>query len=651
MSEKKVTIELVKSQNNPKYTMEVIENFEDYGLSGYAIIELVKFLNDQEYTERIIKEHDKYGMNIEDFIILMRDLDEERKINILETLTPEECDTYRREPMPRKDVDFIIQHIEIFIKKSGLNLSAKDIFLKMYEENHNIIYADFEILDDRFMNTLGADKMNLISCYPKMLNKVLTLNKKQLNILAKCLNKQMEKSNSEEWTILAQKILENIDDYSELINSIENVENVDIEILTSILIQGNQFDIKTLEDINEYQAIKEKHLGEWIESDDIELKKEAVLQKIFGQNKSETEDIIRKYGSNIEEIGDEELKYYIKSLQEILNLKNPTMLEKIYAEAGVIEKTNPILMERMLKNEYGKLYNNGLFKVEDSEKEDIDGVSVYKAGTDFNMLITAVGAWSWHNQKNYYDDWNRGKIENQNISASYIRNDMLGIATKRKNALCYGFCEMADNSLMACGPCDIGSEYEDLELSTNDCEQYFSPEELINKTTKNASYDSYNEIDFRRIQNGKRKQPDYIVIFRENGQITNIDKAKQASKEFGDLPIVVIDVDECLISEKQKIIMLKEEYKKNPTMENLRKIYQKVKNNRKTDENFCRGINLEQLSTILRKNNEQKKDEVTLEDIATISEEITSMERTEMAQYMRRIYTKIKNLLKENEGR
>lgn len=59
-------------------------------------------------------------------------------------------------------------------------------------------------------------------------------------------------------------------------------------------------------------------------------------------------------------------------------------------------------------------------------------------------------------------------------------------------------------------------------------------------------------MDFRRIQEGKKKQPDYIVVFRKHGKIPNIDKAEKASKDFEGLPIVVIDVDECLASERKK---------------------------------------------------------------------------------------------------
>ena len=50
-------------------------------------------------------------------------------------------------------------------------------------------------------------------------------------------------------------------------------------------------------------------------------------------------------------------------------------------------------------------------------------------------------------------------------------------------------------------------------------------------------------MDFRRIQGGEKKQPSYIVVFKQNGIIDKLENAKKASKDWGGLPIVVIDRD------------------------------------------------------------------------------------------------------------
>ena len=50
-------------------------------------------------------------------------------------------------------------------------------------------------------------------------------------------------------------------------------------------------------------------------------------------------------------------------------------------------------------------------------------------------------------------------------------------------------------------------------------EKYYSPENQINNKQR------YNEMDFRRVQDGEKKQPDYILLFRENGEIANMEEA------------------------------------------------------------------------------------------------------------------------------
>ena len=40
-------------------------------------------------------------------------------------------------------------------------------------------------------------------------------------------------------------------------------------------------------------------------------------------------------------------------------------------------------------------------------------------------------------------------------------------------------------------------------------------------------------MDFRRIQNGEKKNPDYIIVYRENGEISNLEEAKKSISTMG----------------------------------------------------------------------------------------------------------------------
>ena len=73
--------------------------------------------------------------------------------------------------------------------------------------------------------------------------------------------------------------------------------------------------------------------------------------------------------------------------------------------------------------------------------------------------------------------------------------------------------------------------------------EFFHPEKQLDQTA------GYNEMVYKRYQNGERKQPDYIVVFKQREEVSNMEKAVLAAKqwkEFGkEMPIVVVDKDRC----------------------------------------------------------------------------------------------------------
>ena len=509
----------------------------------------------------------------------------------------------------------------------------------MAEKNEEILKGNFDILAERYINILGTEKINQISCYSDTVEMVLRLSNGELELLRKILDKYMDITKGEEWTPLANKILENIESYKVLVSNLEKNGNVDMDKLIPILIHSNDFNIKTIEDVENFQEIKRKKCEDLMNGETIKEKQKGVLLKIFGQGLRETKRIIEKFGDDIDEIEDEDLKAYIKSLQEILQTQNPKVLEKIFKQVEELENINPLLMERMLKTEYWKLYNKDLFKLEKAEKLP-EGENLYSAGTDFKMIITSVGAYWTNEVADYKKDWNRPAIGSQHFCASYIRNDMLGHAPIPHT--CYGFSEMKDDSLMLSGPEDIWSSKVSLESIARYNEKYLSPNNQIANTIR------HNEMDFRRIQGGEKKQPDYIVVFRKNGKIENMDTAKKASKDFGGLPIVVIDEDECLAVERKKAEELYEEYKATGNPQVKAKLQEKLRNNRQTNRKFCRDTDMD---SVLENQTEQERKEeakVSMEDLGEIYAEVSGKEREEETKKIRMVYKEIKNI-KERE--
>lgn len=175
-------------------------------------------------------------------------------------------------------------------------------------------------------------------------------------------------------------------------------------------------------------------------------------------------------------------------------------------------------------------------------------------------------------------------------------------------------------------------------------------------------------MDFRRFQDGERKQPDYVVVFKtedEKAYEEALAKSKEASKDFGELPIVVVDVNKCLESEQKKVEELTDEYNKTKQKDLLRQIYQKVRNNRVTTsmwniKTFCANINLKALKSQIDLDQEEStpkiedkdKDdtipphtvekEVKLEDLEANYRKTTPQERNEGVKDIKIILERIR---------
>lgn len=623
---------------SPDFKKYIIENREKYELNSEDIVKLASEVEDIQFIKKIIGKSDEYGLTSFDVAGLINTIPEKERLDILRENGREVTESYRHYSA---DPQFIRKNIDEFLEIEGKSVN-KELLLRMSEKNEDILKYDFELINERYVEILGEDKVSQISSYPEVVRKILDLNldDRELGFIGEAIDTYLEETKSDEWTPFTNRMLENISGYKELIASFNNNENIDMKKLLPILIHQNDFDIKTYDDVENFKEIKRKRCEELIKGETVEEKQKAVLLKIFGQNRKEAQELVVKFGQDIDKIEDEDLKSYIKSLQEILNTEDPTTLEEIFNQVEELETSNPVLMERMLKTEYWKLYNNDLFKVEDARKLP-DGENVYSAGTDFKMIITSVGAYVSNQPDNYKENWNRASLGSQHFCASYIRNDMLGHAPMPH--ICYGFEEMKEDSLMLSGPGDIYSSGVSFEPTAGRGEKYLAPDSQIGNTTR------YNEMDFRRIQGGEKKQPDYIVVFRKDGRIDNMDKAQKASKDFGGLPIVVIDEDECLTAEKQKAEELFQEYQKTGDSEVKAKLQEKLRNNRVTNASFCRDTNIDAVLENTKQQeepekNEEEKQEVSIEDLGEIYEEVSGKERQEEAVRIKAILTQIRDI-------
>lgn len=502
---------------------------------------------------------------------------------------------------------------------------------------------------------IGKEKAKLLFCNPEFKNTMLNLSYNQLNIIGKCIKHYEKSDESEDWIDAFFNIWLYLDNYSELLEDIGRSDDIDIAKLTKILQNENIFNIKCKDDLINFEQIKREQCDKWIQGN-LDDKKKAVLYKIFEQSIEYTKTIIDKFGQDIKNIDDGNEKDYVRSLIEIMNLQDGDVLSEIYENVNEIELLDKALMQTNLRQAYSKKFNEGLLdtnnlKQIDSEnlEEQLKGFDVYDAGTSFNILMTSIAPFYDNSPEDFYKDWNRAEIGLRYFCTNYIRNDMLGMVPIKH--LAYGFNYMEENSLVSSGKEDIGARIpKSANLKyrlLNGSEEYLTPDTMINET------EQYNDMQYKRIQCGERKQPSYIIAFRKNGNIENIDDIVKGAKDWkGKLPIVVVDIDKCIQSEKQKVDDMLVEYRLKPSKELARQIRQKVKNNRVANPEFCEEFQQE-LDLIENTENMPNIDEhnedrtVKIEELAENYETVTALEREGAT---RQLYAQIRQRIKNKEN-
>ena len=349
---------------------------------------------------------------------------------------------------------------------------------------------------------------------------------------------------------------------------------------------------------NLYEAIKGDNLEVLNKYDEIDTSnstKFILLEYLYNIDIETAQHIIKRYGTDIMELSDNDentqLKETIIQIRTILEARDEREILALFKNTRYVPKDiDNIKLETGLKKAYAEEYNNKLTNVSDmqsvSEEEKanigLEGVSVYDAGVDFNIMMTSIAPFNSNFPKDFYQDWNRKEMQSQGFCCSYIRNDMLGHAEVPH--LCYGFSNMSKDSLTLSSVDDMGSNTSNgiVEETAYNNVRFYAPNNQIDRVYDESGY-GFNEMVYNRIQNGAKKQPDYIVAFMRNGKIENIEKIKMAVEQYKeggiDLPVVIVNEDACIESEKNKIKDMIKSFETEPTLETFLQIKQKVKNN------------------------------------------------------------------------
>lgn len=165
--------------------------------------------------------------------------------------------------------------------------------------------------------------------------------------------------------------------------------------------------IRTMNDINNLETIIRETCNKFVneqrnrEDKDISIIKEAILMSTYGMTLGETKDILEEYnlsGVEINEDNQRQCLMYL-ALTEINSENNPDKLIAIYDE---YTKENDIKIDYLraavfkgeLKELFAKEFNRVFTPIEQFNRlGEEDGISIYDAGTDFKICMTAIGAY------------------------------------------------------------------------------------------------------------------------------------------------------------------------------------------------------------------------------------------------------------------
>ena len=284
----------------------------------------------------------------------------------------------------------------------------------------------------------------------------------------------------------------------------------------------------------------------------------------------------------------------IEKLKEVAN-------EIINNQEYEINLFNNNLMEENLLLLYAREFNKCKPKFgEDNLIGTKDGIKFYDSGNEFYAIVKTLGAFNYDDKssENYYEEWNNKKYTSHVNAVSLIRNDNLAFAEQDgKTHIKLGFLNFNEKMFLGGGVKDLNSIADSTNMSVNISSKLYFPEEFINHTRN-----WHNELDYERKNDTTtspefKKNPDFVILDQEVEDITSLTEEERkkydellsnsikAAKDFGNIPILVINREKIAKNEINVIEEMLDDYNLTHDMKLLRKIIIRFNNNR----NGCRG--------------------------------------------------------------
>ena len=473
----------------------------------------------------------------------------------------------------------LLKHLNIeTLETNYLNQTLTNL-LKIRPELNltNPVLTTTELLSPKIVNTYGYNIISTILEYNSGADKVLINATKNNDNLLKNWIDYIIKLPIYDKKFLHMSLL-NYENTKSLIKDIldNNISLNDKQQnnLLEILSKKNTFNVSNVNDLTNYRQYRQNLLKEKINSNTLEEVKNNILKILFNTNLLEAIKIFKEYNidsnnflTNIIEkkniLSIEDIAS-IEIVKEIINENNIDSLRLKFNDIIKLGQINTSFFDitNKLKNYYGSLLKNSLFKPDfnhkkgikystifgvDSDLLDINNQIISKNspinvleldGIDFKLLIHNVDSFNIHNNGIINNPALFNKLEGSStLSTSMISNTHMNcVGNGRKNAVYYGFNDISDKSLYLMDSCDTGIEFDKRLLNPSSFSNHYMIPDVLQSESEN-----YNEVVLDRKSSEKanfdhRLQPNCIICF--DGNIS--DQSKLAAQYFN-IPIYVIN--------------------------------------------------------------------------------------------------------------
>ena len=439
--------------------------------------------------------------------------------------------------------------------------------------------VNFDYLNDKYMNNIPREIYITFCSFPKAQNSIIRLSDNNYQVLLNVINKMLE-----EYTVM-----DIITKFDIIIGNVESnnldANDIDYNLFSNILFNSCDinyvFGILPPKNINFFNYYKEG-TKEQINSTDRKDLLEAVFILKYGLSLINIQGIFYNADFLLKD-DTSEIGIFYREVLEIIQMSDEE-LKSLYNNTTKTVLKNYYLCKKYVRNKNLELYNQTLTKANGTNVE-------IELEDDFHIFIHVKGAFvKGDSNNNYCESWNRGQTTSLWMSCSYISNECICTAPINDNGVCYGFNEMEEDSLLYYGTQDLESEIYSYDQSWQSSDSSnILPNEMIDNTGSQNTYANpnyYNEMNFTRKQNGKIKQPDYIILFRSDGKYINEEASRKASADFGNIPILIIDVDKHLSKQEEKFKLLSNKYMETRDENLLKEMYRISNNCYKTCKNW-----------------------------------------------------------------